>query len=143
MDSGCTQHMTGDSHMFKSISIKGIDEYESITFGNDKKGSVLGLGKIAITQEKSLSKVLLVDNLDYNLLSVSQLCDLGYKCIFTSQEVEVVSGDGASMIFKGFRYGDLYLVDFNSREATLTTCLLSKASMGWLWHRRLGHVGMK
>ena len=23
------------------------------------------------------------------------------------------------------------------------TCLFTKSSMGWLWHRRLGHVGMK
>jgi hypothetical protein len=28
-----------------------------------------------------------------------------------------------------------------SREAQLSTCLLAKSSMGWLWHRRLGHVG--
>jgi hypothetical protein len=25
----------------------------------------------------------------------------------------------------------------------LSTCLITKSSMGWLWHRRLGHVGMK
>ena len=47
------------------------------------------------------------------------------------------------MIFKGFRHGSLYLVDFNDSEAQLTSCLLSKSNMGWLWHRRLGHVGMK
>ena len=30
--------MTGDSHKFKSIDKDGIDEYDSITFGNNKKG---------------------------------------------------------------------------------------------------------
>ena len=35
------------------------------------------------------------------------------------------------------------MVDFNVREAQLSTYLLTKPSMGWLWHRRLGHVGMK
>jgi transposase InsO family protein len=35
------------------------------------------------------------------------------------------------------------LVDFDANEAKLSTCLLTKSSMGWLWHRRLGHVGMK
>ena len=34
-------------------------------------------------------------------------------------------------------------VDFNASEAQLSTCLFTKSSMGWLWHRRLGHVGMK
>ena len=35
------------------------------------------------------------------------------------------------------------MVDFNASEAQLSTCLFTKSSMGWLWHRRLGHVGIK
>jgi hypothetical protein len=46
------------------------------------------------------------------------------------------------MVFKGFRYNNLYLVDFTSEDADLRTCLFTKASLGWLWHRRLAHVGM-
>jgi hypothetical protein len=38
---------------------------------------VKGLGKIAITTEHSILNVFLVDSLDYNLLSVSQLCSVG------------------------------------------------------------------
>jgi transposase InsO family protein len=37
----------------------------------------------------------------------------------------------------------LYLVDFNKGKANLETCLVSKSSMGWLWHRWLAHVGMR
>ena len=98
---------------------------------------------IAISNDLSISNVLLVESLDYNLLSVAQLCDLSYKCIFSSKEVEVVNASESNLIFKGFRHGDLYLVDFKAREAKLTTCLISQTNMGWLWHRRLGHVGMK
>jgi hypothetical protein len=39
--------------------------------------------------------------------------------------------------------GQLYLADFNDNNATLDTCLIAKTNMGWLWHRRLAHVGMK
>jgi hypothetical protein len=39
--------------------------------------------------------------------------------------------------------GQLYLVDFNDNQAELDTCLITKTNMGWLWHRRLAHVGMK
>ena len=46
------------------------------------------------------------------------------------------------MIFKGFRYTNLYLVDFTSEDANLKTCLFTKISLGWLCHRRLAHVGM-
>jgi hypothetical protein len=37
------------------------------------------LGKIAISPDHSISNVFLVDSLDYNLLSVSQLCKMGYN----------------------------------------------------------------
>jgi hypothetical protein len=58
-------------------------------------------------------------------------------------DVEIISVDGSNLIFKGFRCENLYLVDFNAREAQLSTCLLTKSSIGWLWHRRLGHVRIK
>ena len=74
---------------------------------------------------------------------MAQLCDLGFKCIFGIDDIEIISVDGSDLIFKGFRYENLYLVAFSAIEAQLSTCLLTKFSMGWLWHRRLGHVRMK
>ena len=50
--------------------------------------------------------------------------------------------DDDQVIFKGFRYNNLYLVDFTSDDDNLRTCLFTKSSLGWLWHRRLAHVGM-
>ena len=87
--------------------------------------------------------MLLVESLNFNLLLVAQLCDLGFKCIFDVDDVEIISVDGSNLIFKGFRYENLYLVDFNAREAQLSTCLITKSSMGWLWYRTLAHIGMK
>jgi hypothetical protein len=46
-----------------------------------------GLGNIAISNDHSLSNVLLVDSLNFGLLSVAPLCDHGYKCTFTSDGV--------------------------------------------------------
>jgi transposase InsO family protein len=37
---------------------------------------------------------------------------------------------------------NLYLVDFSSNDASLSTCLFTKSSKGWFWHRRLPHVEM-
>jgi hypothetical protein len=34
------------------------------------------------------------------------------------------------------------LVDFTKENVDLDACLLAKTNMGWLWHRRLAHVGM-
>jgi hypothetical protein len=57
-------------------------------------------------------------------------------------DVLISNVDSSNLMFKGFRYEIFYLDDFSSNEAKLTTCLFSKASLGWLWHRRLGQVGM-
>jgi hypothetical protein len=84
-----------------------------------------------------------VDSLDYNLFSVSQLCKMGYNCFFTSVGVTVFRRSDNSLAFKGVLDGHLYLVDFNDNNAELDTCLIAKTNMGWLWHRRLAHVGMK
>jgi hypothetical protein len=69
LDSGCTNHMTKEKRMFTSFE-KNDTSSDSITFGDNSQGKVLGLGKIAITTEQSISKVL-VESLDYNLLSIS------------------------------------------------------------------------
>ena len=44
-------------------------------------------------------------------------------------DVEIISVDGSNLIVKVFRYENLYLVDFNAREAQLTTYLITKSSM--------------
>ena len=82
LDSGCTQHMTGDSRMFNSINTNDSNVVDSITFGDNGKGKVKGLGKIAISNDMSISNVLLVESLNFNLLSVAQLCGLGFKYIY-------------------------------------------------------------
>ena len=70
--------------------------------------------------------MLLVESLNFNLLSVAQLCDLRFKYIFGENDVEIISVDGSNLIFKGFRYENLYLVDFNASEAQLSTCLFTQ-----------------
>jgi hypothetical protein len=99
-------------------------------------------GKIAISNDLSISNVLLVESLSYNLLFVTQSSDLGLICKFSPKDVVITSIKSDDLIFKGFRYDNLYLVDFSSNDASLSTCLFTKSSKGWLWRRRLAHVGM-
>ena len=62
--------------MFSSYE-KNQDPQRAITFGDGNQGLVKGLGKIAISPDHTISNVFLVNSLDYNLLSVSQLCQMG------------------------------------------------------------------
>jgi hypothetical protein len=107
--------MTGEKKMFTSY-VKSKDSQDSIIFGYGNQGKVKGLGKIA---------------------------NMGYNCLFTNVDVSVFRRINGSLAFKGVLDGKLYLVDFSKEEADLDACLIAKTSMGWLWHRRLAHVGMK
>jgi hypothetical protein len=142
IDSGCTNHMTWEKKMFTSY-VKNKYSQDSIICGDENQGKVKGLGKIAISSEHSISNVFLVESLGYNLLSISQLCNMGYNCLFTNVDVSVFRRSDGSLAFKGVLDDKLYLVDFSKEEAGLGACLIAKTSMGWLWHRRLAHVGMK
>src|SRR3990170_4923975 len=70
------------------------------------------------------------------------LCDLDMIVIFGKYRCIVLLDSNKSKVFKGFRRGNLYIVDF-SLGPQPATCLLAKASECWLWHRRLGHAGMR
>jgi transposase InsO family protein len=133
--------MTREKRMFSYD--KNNDPQRAITFRDGNQGLVKSLGKIAISPDHSISNVFLVDSLDYNLLSVSQLCKMGYNCLFTDVGVTVFRRSDDSITFRGVLDGRLYLVDFNDNNAELDTWLIAKTNMDWLWHRRLAHVGKK
>ena len=105
-------------------------------FEDSGKSKVIGIGKIPISDQQSLSNVLLVDSLSYNLLSVSQLCGMGYNCLFSDVDVKILRREDSSVAFTGRLKGKLYLVDFTTSKVTPETCLVAKSDKGWLWHRR-------
>jgi hypothetical protein len=140
LDSGCSQYMTDNDSMFTILGHPG--EHEHATYGDNSRARIVGLGRIVITKDLSISNVLFVESLSFNLLSITQLCDLGLICTFDKNCVVVIHEKNKSLVFKGFRHGHIYLVDFSSKEANSMTCLFSKSSLGWLWHIRIAYIGM-
>jgi hypothetical protein len=120
--------MTEEKRMFSSYE-RNKDPQRTITFREGNQGLVKGLDKIAISPDHSISNVFLVDSLDYNLLLVSQLCKIGYICLFTDDGVTVFIRIDDSIAFKGVLDGQQYLVDFNDNDAELDTCLIAKTNM--------------
>jgi hypothetical protein len=59
IDSGCTQHMTGNPQMFTSLD-ENVDGQDKITFGDNSKGKVQGLGKVAISNDLDYNKQIIV-----------------------------------------------------------------------------------
>jgi hypothetical protein len=131
LDSGCRNYMTREKEIFTSFEENDCPS-DTIMFGDNSEGKILGYGKIAITTDHSISKVLLVDSLYYNLLSVSQLCEMGYNYLFTNKYVTVSRRSDDSYAFSGILRGKLYLIDFNLEEMELDKCLIVKTNMGCL-----------
>jgi hypothetical protein len=97
--------------MFNTLKASNGDH--CIIFAGNEKGKVLGTGNIILNSKFSLSKVLLVESLGYNLLSISQLCDSGFNCLFTNKGVTIIRRSDDSIAFKGVLKGKLFLVDFS------------------------------
>jgi hypothetical protein len=69
MDSDCSRHMTRNKKWVSSLTPLSHKEY--VTFGDDKKGKVLGTCIIKVNDYFTLNDVALVDKHRYNLLSIS------------------------------------------------------------------------
>ena len=72
---------------------------DNIVFGDNSKGEVLSVGRISISQDYTISNVLHVNSLAYNLLFVSQLCEMGYDCHFTDKGVTPIRREDSSIVF--------------------------------------------
>ena len=53
-----------------------------VTFGDKSQGTVICIGKVGNPSKPIIDSVLLVEGLSFNLISISQLCDKGYKVNF-------------------------------------------------------------
>ena len=60
IDSGCSKHMTGDVSKFTTISPKKSGH---VTYGDNNKGKIIGVGKIGTSSSTPIENVLLVEGL--------------------------------------------------------------------------------
>jgi hypothetical protein len=110
-----------------------------VTFGDDKKGKVLGTDVIKVNDYFTLNDVALLDRLRYNLLSVSQLCDADLSVLFRKSDLHVLDSSGKRVCGIS-RIGNVFQANFSSAQSFLR-CLISQSSSSLSkWHRRLGHL---
>ena len=139
IDSGCSKHMTGDASKFTTISPKKSGH---VTYGDNNRGKILGVGKIGTNSSTSIENVLLVEGLKHSLLSVSQLCDRGYKVSFDSQKCVIKHEHDKDIEHVGFRENNVYMLDLKQKSDD-NQCFLSKDNDPWLWHKRIAHINME
>jgi hypothetical protein len=89
--------MTREKSMF-SFYLHLEGPKETISYGGDTKGEVIGVGDIPISQNYSITNVLHVDPLGYNLLSISQLSEIGFGCHFSDKGVSIIRREDSSTV---------------------------------------------
>ena len=132
--------MTGDKDAFVTLKMK---EGGMVIFEDDDKGHIIGIGKIQIIPQTCLENVLYVLGLKHNLISISQLCDRGYKVSFESSLYIVTNSFDNSTIFIKNRQGNIYMIDLNDITFINHYLVANNAQsneLSWLWHKRLGHA---
>ncbi|KAJ9558107.1 hypothetical protein OSB04_012721 [Centaurea solstitialis] len=146
VDSGCSRHMTCNRSFLEDFtSFNG----GYVAFGdNPRGGKVSGKGKVT-GGKLTLEDVYYVDQLRYNLMSLSQVCDKKLFTLFSETECMILSPkfvvDESFILLRTPRKDNVYCLDLNGMPSEVVNCLFSKASMteSSLWHRRMGHMNIK
>ncbi|KAI3770827.1 hypothetical protein L6452_01972 [Arctium lappa] len=148
VDSGCSRHMTGNMSCLQDFKhING----GHVAFGDNLTGGKIS-GKGNVTKGKmTFEDVYYVDQLKYNLLSVSQVCDKQHSILFTNTECMILAlgfkvVDESMILLRTPRKDNVYCLDMDnvSSDSSLN-CLVSKDSVdeSSLWHRRICHMNFK
>ncbi|GJZ05845.1 ribonuclease H-like domain-containing protein [Tanacetum coccineum] len=87
-DNGCSRHMTGNKNFLTDY--QDIDVGFIVFGGSARGGKITGKGKIR-TDKLDFEDVFFVNELKFNLFSVSQMCDKKNSVLFTKTECLVLS----------------------------------------------------
>ena len=97
--------MTGNKAKFAYLE---LNDGGKVTLGDNTTCRVLGSGTIQISKNFCIEKVLFVDGLKHNLLSISQLCDKGFVIQFFSDRCLLSFNDIITL--EGFRVNNVYKI---------------------------------
>jgi len=131
--------MTGNTKNF--LSLKAL-QGGGVSFGDGKKGYILGVGRVGKSLESSIENAYYVSGLKYSLLSISQICDKGNEVKFTSENCIVTSLSTKKVILTARRQKNMYVAALETVHGDDQTCLGAQSANANLWHRRLGHVSL-
>jgi len=141
VDSGCSNHMTGDKEKLQNIS-----EYKGswvVVTMNNSKLPIAHIGNTVVSPqhgdtEVPLKKVYHVPGMRKNLLSVAQLTSSGHYDLFGPQDVKVYRDLEIikEPMMKGQKLESVYVLSAEIAYVDKTR----RNEMTDLWHMRLGHV---
>ena len=106
-----------------------------MTFGDNNRGKIIDCDKVGKKPLPIIDNVLLVEGLQHNLLSISQLCDMDYDVRFESSHCTVLKDE--KIAFISLRLGNIFFANLHDVSSFNKKCLISLDENAYLWHRRV------
>nr|XP_025702499.1 uncharacterized protein LOC112803201 [Arachis hypogaea] len=137
-DSGCFNHMSSLRNLFSSLS--PTTNAPSVNTAN---GSLLHATHHGVISQSNihLSYAYFIPKLNFNLISVGQLVELGFDVIFSNSGCRVQDRRTGKIIGTGCKVGRLFELE-NLHVPSTNLCAASSPSTLHLWHRRLAHSSL-
>lgn len=82
-----------------------------MTFGSNAKERIIGHENVSNSSFSLIENILLTDELKHNLLSISQVCDKGFKVIFEYLHYIIKDIQNDKSIFMGYRSENFYIIN--------------------------------
>ena len=142
MDSACCNHITPHSCLFSEL--KPTPHPLNIRTANGSTMSGHNIGSVS-TSNLSVPRVFNVSDLSYNLFSVGQLAELGYRIIFDYsgcivQDLRMGQELGTSPKVRRMFPVDNLRLPLVTPISVATAAAISSIPSFTLWHACLGHA---
>ncbi|GJR15416.1 retrovirus-related pol polyprotein from transposon TNT 1-94 [Tanacetum coccineum] len=109
LDSGCSRHMTW---VKQYLHIYSKESGPKVVFGDNSSGDTEGYGSVNCNGITFI-RVVYVNGLKHNLISISHLCDANFKVLFTKTQRTIFYQNNEIVLISP-RRRDVYVIDMSS-----------------------------
>jgi hypothetical protein len=142
LDSGATNHMTGERSAFTEIDNK---VHGTVHFGDGVVANIEGRGTILIRcktgEHEVLPGVYLIPRLTANILSLGQLEEDGHKIMLHAEFLRIWDRRGCMVAKIRRGVNRLYVLHLDINKPV---CMAAQGEdPAWRWHARYGHLNFR
>ena len=144
LDSGCSNHMTGNKSLFSSLDSSVM---MNIKLGDDSLVPAKGKGTILVltnqNEKKFIHEEFYVPHMNVNLISIGQLLQNQYDIWFFDTYCAIYDKPPSKRLIAKVEMTKNRMFPLSLKSANLPQFVshtISSLDESWLWHCRFGHL---
>ena len=122
--------MTGNKEYL--INYRACSNGPSIMFAGGELNPTIGIGDVKIGS-LIIKDVLHVQNLQYNLFSMSQFADKGFSVKIKSKECKLIDNESKKVVLVARRNESLYVIDWASATSEIYLMMSQSGHLEKVW----------